>query len=284
MLSDPQGKYRLTCLLKAIHLSKSTYMFHKYRIEAAKEPETELEKLVLEEFKENKGRYGVRRITASLRLKGHHINHKVVQRIMKKYHLKGKTPKKIRKYSSYMGTVGKVAENLLKRQFNVDVPNKVFVTDVTEFKFSWGKVYLSPVMDLYNREIIGYDIARHPDFNQIKRMMDSALKGRTITKEALFHSDQGWQYQMKEFGQILKSYGITQSMSRKGNCHDNSVMENFFGRLKVEMFYGEEKSFKDFDEFKEKLEDNILWYNTERIKEYLHWKSPIQALQTSITL
>ena len=284
MLSDPQGKYRLTCLLKAIHLSKSTYMFHKYRIEAAKEPETELEKLVLEEFKENKGRYGVRRITASLRLKGHHINHKVVQRIMKKYHLKGKTPKKIRKYSSYMGTVGKVAENLLKRQFNVDVPNKVFVTDVTEFKFSWGKVYLSPVMDLYNREIIGYDIARHPDFNQIKRMMDSALKGRTITKEALFHSDQGCQYQMKEFGQILKSYGITQSMSRKGNCHDNSVMENFFGRLKVEMFYGEEKTFKDFNEFKEKLEEYILWYNKERIKEYLHWKSPIQALPTKVTL
>ena len=259
-------------------------MFHKCRIEAAKEPETELEKLVLEEFKENKGRYGVRRITASLRLKGHHINHKVVQRIMKKYHLKGKTPKKIRKYSSYMGTVGKVAENLLKRQFNVDVPNKVFVTDVTEFKFSWGKVYLSPVMDLYNREIIGYDIARHPDFNQIKRMMDSALKGRTITKEALFHSDQGWQYQMKEFGQILKSYGITQSMSRKGNCHDNSVMENFFGRLKVEMFYGEEKTFRDFDDFKEKLEEYILWYNKERIKEYLHWKSPIQALPTKVTL
>ena len=284
MLSDPQGKYRLTCLLKAIHLSKSTYMFHKYRIEAAKEPETELEKLVLEEFKENKGRYGVRRITASLRLKGHHINHKVVQRIMKKYHLKGKTPKKIRKYSSYMGTVGKVEENILKRQFNVDVPNKVFVTDVTEFKFSWGKVYLSPVMDLYNREIIGYDIARHPDFNQIKRMMDSALKGRTITKEALFHSDQGWQYQMKEFGQILKSYGITQSMSRKGNCHDNSVMENFFGRLKVEMFYGEEKTFRDFDDFKEKLEEYILWYNKERIKEYLHWKSPIQALPTKVTL
>ena len=284
MLSDPQGKYRLTCLLKAIHLSKSTYMFHKYRIEAAKEPETELEKLVLEEFKENKGRYGVRRITASLHLKGYYINHKVVQRIMKKYHLKGKTPKKIRKYSSYMGTVGKVAENLLKRQFNVDVPNKVFVTDVTEFKFSWGKVYLSPVMDLYNREIIGYDIARHPDFNQIKRMMDSALKGRTITKEALFHSDQGWQYQMKEFGQILKSYGITQSMSRKGNCHDNSVMENFFGRLKVEMFYGEEKTFKDFNEFKEKLEEYILWYNKERIKEYLHWKSPIQALPTKVTL
>ena len=203
---------------------------------------------------------------------------------MKKYHLKGKTPKKIRKYSSYMGTVGKVAENLLKRQFNVDVPNKVFVTDVTEFKFSWGKVYLSPVMDLYNREIIGYDIARHPDFNQIKRMMDSALKGRTITKEALFHSDQGWQYQMKEFGQILKSYGITQSMSRKGNCHDNSVMENFFGRLKVEMFYGEEKTFKDFDDFKEKLEEYILWYNKERIKEYLHWKSPIQALPTIVTL
>lgn len=259
-------------------------MFHRKLILAGEEKETELERLIKAEFIENKGRYGVRRITASLRNKGHLINHKVVQRIMRKLGLKGKTAKKRRKYSSYMGDVGKVADNLLKRQFRVDTPNKVFVTDVTEFKFEWGKVYLSPVMDLHNRQIIGYDIARHPDFEQMRRMMKNAFENREIAEGAIFHSDQGWQYQMKEFGGMLAELKITQSMSRKGNCHDNSVMENFFGRLKVEMFYGEEKTFRDFDDFKKKLEEYISWYNKSRIKEYLQWKSPVQVLPTSATL
>lgn len=203
---------------------------------------------------------------------------------MKKLGLKGKTAKKRRNYSSYMGDVGKVADNLLKRRFRVDIPNKVFVTDVTEFKFEWGKVYLSPVMDLHNRQIIGYDIARHPDFEQMRRMMKDAFGNRKVAEGAIFHSDQGWQYQMKEFGTMLADLKITQSMSRKGNCHDNSVMENFFGRLKVEMFYGEEKTFRDYDDFKKKLEEYISWYNKSRIKEYLQWKSPVQVLSTSATL
>ena len=169
-------------------------MFHRKRIAEGKgKPLGELEKLIKAEFDENKGRYGVRRITASLCSKGTLINHKVVQRIMRKLGLKGKRPKKIRKYSSYMGTVGNVAENLLKRHFDVKVPNKVFVTDVKEFNLgSIGKVYLSPVMDLCNREIIGYDIARHPDFAQTRRMMEKAFKDRKIAEGALFHSDQGW--------------------------------------------------------------------------------------------
>lgn len=163
-------------------------MFHRKRIAEGKEPCKGLEKLVKAEFAETKGRYGVRRITASLRSKGTLINHKVVQKIMRKLGLKGKRPKKIRKYSSYM-----------------------------------GKVYLSPVMDLCNREIIGYDIARHPDFAQTRRMMEKAFKDRKIAEGALFHSDQGWQYQMKEFGKMLADLHIAQSMSRKGNCHDNVV-------------------------------------------------------------
>ena len=125
-------------------------MFHRKLILAEEEPETELERLIKAEFAENKGRYGVRRIAASLRGKGHLVNHKVVQRIMKKLGLKGKTAKKRRKYSSYMGAVGKVADNILDRKFDVQIPNMVFVTDVTEFAFDWGKVYLSPVMDLCN--------------------------------------------------------------------------------------------------------------------------------------
>ena len=115
-------------------------------------------------------------------------------------------------------------------------------------------------------------------------MMSSAFEERKTVDGAFFHSDQGWQYQMKEFQKILSGLGLRKSMSRKGNCHDNAVMENFFGRLKVEMFYGEEKTFRNYEDFRKALEEYILWYNQERIKEYLQWKSPIQALSTSATL
>lgn len=260
-------------------------MFHRKLILKGENRDRDLEELVRTEFEANNGRYGVKRITAALRAKGHLINHKVVQRIMKKLGLRGKRPKKIRKYSSYEGTVGKVAENLLQCHFKVEIPGKVFVTDVTEFNLGKiGKVYLSPVMDLYNREIVGYDIARHPDFAQTRRMMKDAFEGRKIAEGALFHSDQGWQYQMKEFGDMLTDLGITQSMSRKGNCHDNAVMENFFGRLKVEMFYGEEDTFTSYEDFRKRLAEYIDWYNRSRIKEYLQWKSPYQVLSTSVTL
>lgn len=152
--------------------------------------------------------------------------------------------------------------------FKVEIPGKVFVTDVTEFNLGKiGKVYLSPVMDLYNREIVGYDKTRHPDFAQTRRMMKEAFEGRKIAEGALFHSDQGWQYQMKEFGDMLADLGITQSMSRKGNCLDNAKTENFFSRLKKEMFYGHEKEFRCFAEFRKAIDEYIRWYNNERIVE-----------------
>ena len=124
-----------------------------------------------------------------------------------------------------------------------------------------------------------------PDFAQIRERMENAFGGREgKVRGALFHSDQGWQYQRKEFGDILEGYGMVQSMSRKGNCHDNSVMENFFGRLKVEMFYGEEARYSDYGSLKKALRDYIAWYNSSRLKEYLHWKSPQEALSNSGTL
>ena len=144
--------------------------------------------------------------------------------------LKGKKCKKRRPYSSYRGEVGKVAANLLARGFTAEGPDRKFVTDVTEFKLPDGKLYLSPVMDLYSRRIVGYSISPRPDFAQIRERMENAFGGREgKVRGALFHSDQGWQYQRKEFGDILKGYGRIQTMSRMGNCHDNSVMENFFG-------------------------------------------------------
>ena len=136
-----------------------------------------------------------------------------------------------------------------------------------EFAFDWGKVYLSPVMDLCNRQIIGYDISRRPNFDQIKNMMSSAFEGRKIVDGAFFHSDQGWQYQMKPYHQELEKRGIRQSMSRKGNCLDNSPMENFFGVMKNEMFYGHEYEFKSLDELEKAIVAYIEYYNNERIME-----------------
>ena len=199
--------------------------------------------------------------------------------------LKGKTCKKRRPYSSYRGEVGKIAANLLARGFTAEGPDRKFVTDVTEFKLPDGKLYLSPVMDLYSRRIVGYSISPRPDFAQIRERMENAFGGREgKVRGALFHSDQGWQYQRKEFGDILEGYGMVQSMSRKDNCHDNSVMENFFGRLKVEMFYGEEARYSDYGILKKALRDYIAWYNSIWLKEYLHCKSPQEALSNSGTL
>lgn len=239
------------------------------------ETEDPLVERIRKTFGENFGRYGVRRITAVLN-REFHVNHKRVQRIMNTLGLKGRQCRKRRPYSSYMGEVGKVAQNLLDRDFHADMPCRKYVTDVTEFKLAYGmKAYLAPVMDLYNRKIVGYDISPHPDFDQQIRMMDSAFSSiKDEVKGAIFHSDQGWQYQMGRFGDMLDELGMTQSMSRKGNCHDNSVMENFFGRLKVEMYYGSEREFDTFDKPREAIAAYIEWYNASRIKQYLGWRSP----------
>ena len=158
-------------------LSKPSYEYHARRFRAGirKDP---LEEEIEAVFAENRGRYGVRRVTAALRKKGTNVNHKKVQRIMRSLSLKGKTCKKRRPYSSYRGEVGRIAGNLIGRDFSADAPDRKFVTDVTEFKLPEGKLYLSPVRDLYNREIVGYSISPRPDFLQIRKRMDSAFGGR----------------------------------------------------------------------------------------------------------
>ena len=177
------------------------------------------------------------------------------------------------KYKSYRGEVGKVALNILNREFNANSPYTKLTTDVTEFNVCNEKVYLSPVLDMFNNEILSYSISKSPNFQQTREMLCGLFKRLPKTATPLLHSDQGWQYQMKEFQRLLKEHNVTQSMSRKGNCLDNSIMENFFGRLKVEMFYGEK--FESVTAFIEKLEEYIYFYNNKRISLKLKM-SPIQ--------
>ena len=181
---------------------------------------------------------------------------------MKVLELKAKQ-RKNDKYHSYKGTIGKVADNLLKREFYANNPYEKLTTDVTQFKVCDEKVYLSPVMDLYNREIVAYNISTSPNFEQVRDMLSGLFERLPRNARPIFHSDQGWQYQHSEYQRLLKEHNIIQSMSRKGNCMDNGAMENFFGRLKVEMYYGEK--FESVNAFIKALEEYIYYYNNERI-------------------
>lgn len=188
-------------------------------------------------FYESKSTYGYRRITIKMCQNGFLINHKKVYKLMNELSLKCKTSRK-KKYNSYKGNLGRIADNLLNRNFNVNRPMMRLITDVSKFSIQGKKIYLSPILDLFNREIISYSISSSPNFQQIMEMLEKAFSNRVLNQKIILHSDQGWQYQMKIYQSFLKKEGIIQSMSRKDNCLDNAVMENFFGLLKKEMYYG----------------------------------------------
>lgn len=230
-------------------------------------------------FHENIGRYGYRRIKDELEKSNLNINHKTIQRLMKELGLVCRV--RMKKYKSYRGEVGKVAPNLLNRDFEAEKPNEKWVTDITEFSLFGQKLYLSPILDLYNREIISYSLMEIPVYGQVQEMLEKAFDKNPDLKGLVFHSDQGWQYQMKNYQAKLKEKGILQSMSRKGNCLDNAVMENFFGLLKSELLYLQD--FQSVDHFKQELVDYIEWYNTKRIKRKLKGLSPVEyRIQSSI--
>jgi len=242
-------------------------------------------------FEENYGRYGYRRMTIVLNklpeYKNNPINHKKVLRLMRLLGLKCKSSN-VSRYNSYKGQVGKTVPNLLitkqideikhityyKRTFVADKPHQIICSDITEFKLGNEKLYLSPVIDLYNGEIIAYDLSDSPGMNQIRKMMSQVFKIVGKDDGTIFHTDQGWQYQQSSFQKSLKDHNINQSMSRKGNCLDNSVMENFFGRMKTEMFYG--LKYDSLEELTESIHDYIYYYNNIRIKTKLKGLSPVE--------
>ena len=223
-------------------MARSSFYYHNLRSKIDKYQAVKLQ--IKSIFHQHKGRYGYRRITDELRKTGTIINHKTVFKLMNSLGLKSLIRRK--KYKSYKGEQGKIAPNILQRAFKADSPNKKWVTDITEFKVKDKKLYLSPVMDLYNQEIISYELSERPVFNQVIQMLKKAFKTTKNTKDLVLHSDQGWHYQMKQYQALLKKNGIIQSMSRKGNCLDNAIIENFFGTLKSEMFY-----LKKFDSIEE---------------------------------
>lgn len=273
-------------------MSKSSY-YYVISNTKKEDKDQEIKEKITEIFNKSQKRYGYRRVTLELN-KMHKVNHKKVKRIMKQlglFAIQGKNGK----YHSYKGDNGELKENLLLekvvdeekhkttfvRHFETTSPNQKWTTDVSEFKHKDGKLYLSPILDMFDSSIIAYDISTTPDFEQIKRMLSKAFSENTNLDGLIFHSDQGWQYQMKHYKQMLQEKQIKQSFSRKGNCMDNSLMENFFGIIKNEMFYGHEEEFETIDDLRLAIEIYIKWYNEDRINVKRKGLSPLQYRQQS---
>ena len=231
-------------------------------------------------YHENRGRYGYRRITFELSKRNLHLNHKTVQRLMKELGLVCRV--RMKKYRSYKGEVGKIAPNLLKRDFYAEKPNEKWVTDVTEFHLFGQKLYLSPILDLCSRDLVSYTISEHPVLSMVTSMLDKAFGQIPDNTGLILHSDQGWQYQHKVYQKMLLEKGIQQSMSRKGNCLDNAVIENFFGLLKTELLYLQE--FQSMDHFKQELIAYLDYYNNRRIKAKLKGLPPALHRQQALSI
>ncbi len=258
-------------LVKVAGIPRSTYYYWENRLDPVDKYES-VKKAIKHIFHEHKGRYGYRRITKELKKNGFKHDPKTINRLMNEIGLKCLV--RMKKYRSYKGNVGKIAPNVLQRDFKADKMNQKWVTDVTEFHLFGVKRYLSPVLDLCNGEIIAYKVMNRPVYQLVGDMLDEAVQRLQTGDEVILHSDQGWHYQMRKYQKTLQEHQITQSMSRKGNCLDNAVIENFFGLLKSELLYLQE--FESMAHFEKELEEYIVYYNHKRMKAKLKDLSPVE--------
>lgn len=263
--------FPLADLLQIAGLARSSFYYQQKALHAS-DRHCDLKTRIRDIFNRHRGRYGYRRITAELKRQGSGVNHKTVQKLMVAMQLKSLVRPK--RYKAFAGAIAETAPNHLQRDFGADQPNEKWVTDVTEFKVNNRKLYLSPVMDLYNREIVSYEIAERPLPTMIESMLTKAFDRLGPSERPMLHSDQGWQYRMPAFRKRLQENGLVQSMSRRGNCLDNAAMESFFGTLKCELFYL--NAFESVETLKGAIHEYIDYYNADRIKLGLGGLSPIE--------
>lgn len=278
MIQKLRQTYPLALLLSIAQLPRATFYYH-LKQNCKQDKYSVVKEQITAIFSENKGRYGYRRITDELHNRGYIINHKTVQRLMKELGIICRV--RMKKYRSYKGEVGNIAPNLLERNFIAEKPNQKWVTDVTEFGLFGQKLYLSPILDLCSSDIVSYTISDRPVLSMVTKMLDKAFEKIPNGTNLILHSDQGWQYQHKQYQRMLRMKNIRQSMSRKGNCLDNAVVENFFGLLKSELLYLQE--FESMENFKRELIEYLDYYNNRRIKAKLKGLPPALHRQQTLS-
>ena len=253
-------EHPLSVLLHMANMPRSTYYYRLSRPVADKRMAEK--RAIMEIYERSRRTYGYRRITMAMRSLGYNINHKTVRKLMVSIGIRAVQKRK--KYRSYRGTVGKVAENILSRDFKADAPGLKLATDISQINIAEKKLYISAMIDMFNGEVVAYRISESPNLKLVMSMMRRALRKNVFRTGCIMHSDQGWHYQHHVYTSFLKSKNIIQSMSRKGNCLDNAMMESFFGTLKSEFVYLHK--YRNKDMFVSALDKYIAYYNNERIK------------------
>ena len=266
-------------LLEVAGLARSTFYYHQARM-AAPDQQAPLKDAIRQVFWAARGRYGHRRVHAVLRRDGLQVAKKTVLKLMRAQGLECRVRRR-RRFNSFIGPVGEAAPNLLGRNFTTATPNSKWVTDVTEFHLGNKKLFLSPVLDLFDRSIVSYSLGPSPTVELTATALREAITTLEPGQHPLVHSDQGFQYRHASWKRTLTAAGATASMSRKATCLDNAVMENFFGHLKSEMFHGHE--FETIEALTTEIDDYMTWYNTERISTTLGDLSPHQYRQQTLT-
>lgn len=266
-------------LLSIADLARSTFYYHQKRFDEKPAPYAQVRTRIQEIFTDSRECYGHRKIWAVLVKEGITIAKKTVLRLMQDMGIQTKVRRK--RYNSHRGQVGRVAGNILNREFTADGPNEKWVSDVTEFSVEDKKLYLSPVIDLYDSGVVSYSMSTSPNTTLTNESLTRACQGLRPGQTPLVHTDQGFQYQHVSWAAILAAHGARPSMSRKGNCWDNAVAENFFGQLKSEMFYLQK--FDTVEDLKAAIDEYIHWYNFERISMRLGGLAPMEYRNKTAT-
>nr|WP_186324914.1 IS3 family transposase [Paenibacillus bovis] len=274
-------EYPVTLLCKTIGVSTSGYYAY------LKRPKKELTdrdkkdiKAIKKLYKKSKGTYGAKRIAGELRSNNHIINHKRVDRLMKELNIKSKIRQVKTKKEEKVNSAGFVYNNLLNRDFDAAFPNKKWVTDITELNVMNNKMYISALMDLFNREIISFVISDSPNIELISDTIHQAMRKRNLKdlKDVIIHSDQGSVYRSYDHKKLSNKLKFTPSMSRKANCWDNAVIESFFSHLKTEFVC--HYSIESLEQVKNDLTKFVEYFNNERSQKRLGYLNPTSYFET----
>ena len=267
-------------MLQIACLPRSTFYDHRNRLARA-DRHAELKEAIRQAFSDAKGAYGHRRILAVLLRSGWRVSKKTVLKLMRTLGLQCPVRRR-RRYNSFRGEVGHAADNVLDRQFAAAARHTKWVTDVTEFAIGASKVYVSPVLDLYDNRVISAVAGPSPSVKMVTDGLRTAIDSLQPGEKPLVHSDQGFQYRHTLWQGVLRETGLTQSMSRKGTCLDNAVIEGFFSHLKEEWFRIQQPA--TIDEFHAGLTNYLQWWNTTRIQQRLGYLSPDEYLAQTATV
>lgn len=272
VVEELSATFKIIDILGVLGIPKSTY--YRWKKKYKKVELTSLEELVIKLCKKNFYHYGHRKIKSILNRKyGINVNRKTVQKIMQKFEIQCQVKKKRQKY--ICGESNIIVPNTLNRNFKASRLNEKWVTDITYLPYGSTMLYLSTIMDLYNNEIVAYKIGTSQDINLVLDTLREAVELRKPVG-LLLHSDQGSVYTSHAYQNLAKEKGITTSMSRKGNCHDNAVIESFHSSLKSEGFNAQSRASISNSKVVQIVNQYMYQYNHVRIQAKLNYLSPLE--------